>query len=862
MMFFLLGAALSSIGPGNISTTALLAPIAMPVAARAGIPAFLMAIMVGNGANAGSLSPFAPTGIIVTGTMARIGLSGYEWTTYANNLVAHIVVAFAGYLLLGGVKLFRASYAGEVGAAETEPFDRKNWMTLAVIAALIVSVIVFRVNVGMGAFIGAVVLAAFRVADHHEAIKRMPWGVIVMVSGVTVLIALLERFQGIDLVTSFLARFADQNTVTGVVGFVTAFISVYSSTSGVVLPAFLPTIPGLIERLGGGDPIAIASAMNVSSHLVDVSPLSTIGALCLAALPASVMFAWCSTGWRGVCRGRSSGRSRATCCFERDGRSAIKSLPMSIPINRSQARSLVVTRHGVVASEHPLASQAGAMVLADGGHAVDAAIAANAVMGVVCPMMCGIGGDLFAIVWEQDGRMHGVNGSGWAPSRLTPDLLEAHGSNGMPQSGVHSVTVPGTVAGWALLSDRFGRRPLATILAEAIGLADEGFPVAEITAEEWHRNEPFLREDPDAARTFLPAGRAMKTGDVFRNPDLAWAYRQIAEHGRGGFYQGEVARRLIAGLEQRGGVMASGDLSEFQAEWVEPISTNYRGWDVFEIPPNGAGIAALMMLNILETQPMGEYGPNSVEALHAMIEAKKFAYADMQRYVADPRFSRIPVSAMLDKGFARTRAKAIDASSAQAAVSAAELPVHAGDTVYLSVADRDGNMVSLIQSNFAGFGSGVVAAGTGFPLQNRGALFTLDRAHPNVLAPRKRPLHTIIPAFMRQGDTRVAFGIMGGWNQSQAHAQFVSNVVDHGLNIQAALEAPRFTKLTFDGRDVTVERRIPEPVRHGLAAKGHEVVVEGDFCSLMGGGQAVMRTNGVNYGASDPRKDGAAVPEP
>ena len=559
---------------------------------------------------------------------------------------------------------------------------------------------------------------------------------------------------------------------------------------------------------------------------------------------------------------------------------------LRVSINRSQARSLVASTQGIVASEHPLASQAGATVLAAGGHAVDAAIAANAVMGVVCPMMCGIGGDLFAIVSEQNGGLHGVNGSGWAPARLTPEFLESRGTGSMPQSGVHSITVPGAVAGWALLLGRFGRMPLAKILAPAIALAEDGFPVAEITAEEWRNRETFLREDPDAVRAFLPADHPLTLGEIFRNPDLAWSYREIAEHGPDGFYRGELARRLITAFERRGGVMAPADLAEFQAEWAGPISTNYRGWDVFELPPNGAGIAALMMLNILEGLPMGEYGPNSVDALHALIEAKKLAYADMQRYVADPRFSDIPVSAMLNKDFARGRRNMIAASAAHA-IAAAELPVHppprrdaalrrgapelvwripaseggAGDTTYLSVVDRDGNMVSLIQSNFASFGSGVVAAGTGFPLQNRGALFTLDRAHPNVLAPRKRPLHTIIPALMRHGDTQIAFGIMGGWNQSQAHAQFVSNVVDHRLNIQAALEAPRFTKLTFEGRDVAVERRIPEAVRHGLTAKGHDVEVEGDFCSLMGGGQAVMRAAGVNYGASDPRKDGAAVPE-
>jgi gamma-glutamyltranspeptidase/glutathione hydrolase len=310
--------------------------------------------------------------------------------------------------------------------------------------------------------------------------------------------------------------------------------------------------------------------------------------------------------------------------------------------------------------------------------------------------------------------------------------------------------------------------------------------------------------------------------------------------------------------------MVDADLAEFNAEWVEPISTTYREWEVFEIPPNGAGIAALIMLNILEQFPLAEAGHNSVEALHAMIEAKKLAYADMQRYVADQHFSAVPVDAMLAKDFARSRARSIDLSAARAFVSPAELPVHAGDTVYLSVVDRDGHMVSFIQSNFASFGSGLVPEGTGFPLQNRGALFTLDAAHPNVLSPRKRPLHTIIPAFMQKDDVRVAFGIMGGWNQSQAHAQFVSNVVDHKMNIQAALEAPRFTKLTFDGRDVMVERRVPEAVRAGLSAKGHEVQVAGDFTTAVGGGQAVMRneTTGVNYGASDPRKDGAAVPEP
>jgi gamma-glutamyltranspeptidase / glutathione hydrolase len=525
---------------------------------------------------------------------------------------------------------------------------------------------------------------------------------------------------------------------------------------------------------------------------------------------------------------------------------------------------MVISSRGLVSTEHPLASQAGAMILARGGHAVDAAIAANAVMGVVSPMMCGVGGDLFALVSERSGRLHGVNASGWAPGALSPDLLRSKGFTEMPQSGAHSVTVPGAIAGWSLLLERFGRTSLSSVLAAAIGLADEGFPVAEITASEWTNSEGFLREDPQATRTFLPAGRAPRVGEMFRNRDLASTYREIARNGADGFYRGDVARRLVRSVEQHGGTMAAGDLAEFSAEWVEPIATAYRGWDVFELPPNGAGIAALMMLNILEHFPLEQHGHNSVEALHIMIEAKKLAYADMQRYVGDPKCSAVPTSAMLSKEYARQRAESIDAARASATAPAGTLPPHGGDTTYLCAVDREGNMVSLIQSNFASFGSGVVAEGTGFALQNRGALFTLDWTHPNVLAPRKRPLHTIVPGFMSRHDIRVAFGIMGGWNQSQAHAQFVSNVVDHGMNIQAALEAPRFTKLTFDGRDVTVEARIAESVRVGLAGKGHDVEVRGEFSSQVGAGQAVMRdvVAGVNYGASDPRKDGAAIPEP
>ena len=536
-----------------------------------------------------------------------------------------------------------------------------------------------------------------------------------------------------------------------------------------------------------------------------------------------------------------------------------------VEIDRSQARSMVISSLGIVATEHPLASQAGAVILARGGHASDAAIAANAVMGVVAPMMNGVGGDLFAIVYDATtGQPHGVNASGWAPAGLTRELLRARGLTSMPQSGIHSVIVPGAVAGWALLRDRFGRKPFSEILAPAIRLADEGFPVSEITAAEWAGSETLLRTEASAATTYLPGGRAPRVGELFRNQDLARTYAQIGAQGRDDFYSGEIARRLVACSERQGGTMTAADLAEFSAEWVAPISTTYRGWQIYELPPNGQGVAALMMLNILENFPLTEHGHHSVEALHVMIEAKKLAYADLVRDVADPRFGTVPIAAMLSKAYARDRARLIDAAQANSDVPAGVLPSNGGDTTYLSVVDRDGNIVSLIQSNFGNFGSGLVPDGTGFALQSRGGLFTLDPAHPNALAPRKRPLHTIIPGFMSRGDVRIAFGIMGGWNQPQAHVQFVANVVDHGMNIQAALEAARFTKLTFGGCDVVMEARIPESVRAGLVRKGHQIQVQGDFSSMVGGGQSVMRdlTAGVNYGASDPRKDGAAIPEP
>ena len=533
--------------------------------------------------------------------------------------------------------------------------------------------------------------------------------------------------------------------------------------------------------------------------------------------------------------------------------------------DRSQMRSMAISQNGIVAAESPLAAQAGVHILESGGNAVDAAIATNAMMGVVSPMMNGIGGDLFAIVYDaKANKLYGLNASGWAPKALTIDFLHKQGLREMPQTGVNTITVPGAVEGWQKLSDKFGRKKLSEDLAPAIQTAKNGYPVTEWVSMYWAASPNYLRGDDTATKLYLPNDRPPKTGEVFRNPELAASLQQIAEHGRDAYYKGDISKLILETIQRHGGVMAAQDLAEYSAEWVEPISTTYRDWTVYEMPPNGQGLAALMMLNIMETFPLGQkdYGFETANALHAMIEAKKLAYADLLKYIGDPRGQRLPVTVLLSKEHAAERAKLIDPQHANCDVTAGALPA-AGDTTYLTVVDRDGNMVSLIQSNYSAFGSGIVAPGTGFVLQNRGALFNLDPSSPNALAGRKRPLHTIIPAFAQKGDTRMAFGIMGGWNQSQAHAQFIANVVDYKMNIQAALEAPRFTKPTFSGCDVQMENRIPAKVREELSTKGHKIQVMGTFSSVMGGGQAVLRdfAAGVNYGASDPRKDGAAAAE-
>jgi gamma-glutamyltranspeptidase/glutathione hydrolase len=532
--------------------------------------------------------------------------------------------------------------------------------------------------------------------------------------------------------------------------------------------------------------------------------------------------------------------------------------------DRGQGRSMVISQSGIVATESPLASKAGAAILERGGNAVDAAIAAHAVMTVVAPMWNGIGGDLFAIVYDaKTGKYYGLNASGWAPAGQSIERLHKQGLREMPGHGIESATVPGAVDGWQKLLERFGKKKLNEVFTPAIQIADNGFPVTEWIGLHFAANVDFLRSNENAARTFLPSDRPPKMGEVFKNPDLAWSLRQIAQNGRDAFYRGEITKRLLALSAKHGGAFAAKDFSDYSSEWVEPISTTYRGWTVYEMPPNVQGIGALEMLNIMETFNLNQFGLNSTRALHVQIEAKKLAYADVLRYIGDPKTSKIPVSGMLSKQYAAERAKLIDMDHANCEVSPGTPVPDAGDTTYLSVVDREGNMVSLIESNYSEFGSGLVADGTGFVLHNRGALFNLDPASPNGIAGRKRPMHTIIPAFMQKDQIRIAFGIMGGWNQAQAHAQFVSHVVDFNQNIQAALETARFTKLSFSGCDVDLENRVPGNVRAELEAKGHKITMHNGFSDRFGGGQAVMRdyAAGVNYGASDPRKDGQAVPE-
>jgi gamma-glutamyltranspeptidase/glutathione hydrolase len=539
---------------------------------------------------------------------------------------------------------------------------------------------------------------------------------------------------------------------------------------------------------------------------------------------------------------------------------------------REQSRSMVMTQYGIVATSQTVASQAGAAILQRGGSAVDAAIAANAALGVIEPMMNGVGGDLFAIVYDaKTKKFYGLNASGWAAKGMTIESLKAKGVvDSIPAAGIDSVTVPGAAAGWDALRRRFGKLSMAEDVAPAAALAEKGIVVPETDAENWRSFSVHFVDSPGFAHVYmpggLPGGKAPVAGQLFRNPELAATLRRIGEHGRDGFYKGPTAEAILKLSREQHGFLETDDLTDFQPEWVEPISTTYHGWTVWEMPPNGQGIAALSMLNIMEQFPIAQWGHDSQKALHVEIEAQKLAYADLPRYIGDPHASHIPVEELISKELASKRA-ALITDRAQCNVLPSDLSQQlarlSSDTTYLAVVDHEGNEVSLIQSNSGAFGSGLVADGTGFVLQNRAGGFTLKPGQPNTLRPRTRPLHTIIPGFMQRGDERIAFGIMGGFNQAQAHAQFVSNIADFHMNIQAALEGARFRKIGFSGCKVVIENGVAPEVIDGLRKQGHEITVELRYSQTMGRGNAVQHnaSTGVNYGATDPRADGEAVPE-
>ena len=540
---------------------------------------------------------------------------------------------------------------------------------------------------------------------------------------------------------------------------------------------------------------------------------------------------------------------------------------------REQSRSMVMTQYGIVATSQAVASQAGASILAHGGSAVDAAIAANAALGVIEPMMNGVGGDLFAIIYDaRTKKLYGLNASGWAPKSMSIEALKAKGIvNEIPETGIASVTVPGAVAGWDALRRRFGKLPMADDVAPAAALAENGIVVPETDAENWATYGVPFANSPGFARVFLPDGKAPAVGQLFRNPELAATLRRIGADGRDGFYKGQTAEAILKLSREQHGFLETDDFADFQPEWVDPVSTTYHGWTVWEMPPNGQGIAALSMLNIMEQFPIAHWGHNSQRALHVEIEAQKLAYADLQHYIGDPQVSHIPVEQLISKQLAAKRAATIT-DRARCNVLPSDLTQQlarlSSDTTYLAVVDHQGNQVSLIQSNAGAFGSGLVAKGTGFVLQNRGGGFTLKPGRPNTLRPRTRPLHTIIPGFMQRQndqhqDQRIAFGIMGGFNQAQAHAQFVSNIADFHMNIQAALEAARFRRLEFAGCKISIENGVAPEVIAALRSQGHEITVELRYSQTMGRGNAVehVSSNGVNYGATDPRADGEAIPE-
>uniref|UniRef100_A0A7C2PJB9 Glutathione hydrolase proenzyme n=1 Tax=Schlesneria paludicola TaxID=360056 RepID=A0A7C2PJB9_9PLAN len=538
---------------------------------------------------------------------------------------------------------------------------------------------------------------------------------------------------------------------------------------------------------------------------------------------------------------------------------------------KSQSRSVVMAKHGLVATSHPAAAQAGLDVLRAGGNAVDAAIATNAMLGVVEPMSCGIGGDLFAIVWDaKTQKLYGLNASGRSPRQLSRAVFVEKNLAQIPDYGPLSWSVPGCVDGWHELLAKFGSRPLAELLAPSIEAAEDGYPVSELIAAGWMGSEKRLKEWPDSTRVYLPNGRAPQAGEIMRLPELAASYRLIAERGREAFYRGPIAAEIIRFSQANGGYFSLADFVEHRSDWIVPVSTNYRGYTVWELPPNGQGIAALQMLNILEGYDLKSLGPKSAEYVHRFVEAKKLAFADRARFYADPEFSPAPVGELISKPYADRRRGLIQPDAILKNVPAGDPKLVHGDTVYLTVVDKDRNCCSLIQSLYHGFGSQVVPGNVGFALQNRGQLFALNDTHPNRLEPGKRPFHTIIPAMVTKNNRPwFCFGVMGGDMQPQGHVQVLVNLIDFGLNVQAAGDAARIrhegsatpTGLPEEdgGGTVFLESGFPAETVDRLKALGHRVTV--GSAGSYGGYQGILIDweRGVLHGASDPRKDGAAV---
>ena len=532
-------------------------------------------------------------------------------------------------------------------------------------------------------------------------------------------------------------------------------------------------------------------------------------------------------------------------------------------------RSEVIATHGMVATSQPLAAQIGIDILKKGGNAIDAAIAVNAALGLMEPTSCGIGGDLFAIVWiNKEKKLYGLNASGPAPRAISLEYFKKKGIKRIPLHGPLPWTVPGCVDGWFELHRRFGKLPMKEILEPAIKYAEEGFPLSEVIAYYWERAVKAFKNYKNFQKLYAPGGKILKKGDIFKNPELARTYRLLAEKGRDVFYKGEIAKRIVEYSKRVGGFFQLEDFANFHSEWVQPLSVNYRGYDVWELPPNGQGIAVLQMLNMLKKFDLKSMGHNSAEYLHTLIEIKKIVYEDRARFYADPRFSKVPVKTLLSEEYALKRLEFFNPERANLSIPSGEGILEEGDTAYLTVVDKDFNAVSLIQSNYAGFGSGMVPDGLGFCLQDRGALFSLEEGHPNAIAPRKRPFHTIIPGFVTKDNKPVfSFGVMGGAMQPQGHVQILCNIIDFGMNIQEAGDAPRFRHMGSsqpnggkmeDRGIVYVESGISPEVIRELVRKGHRVA---HAIGIFGGYQGIWidTKRGILIGASESRKDGCAI---